>query len=312
MNLIATERVTPLPDTTLDGRILWDAPKSLWWFGHALGAIVAVVVFPAWDAAAVMIALTAITICAGHSVGMHRLLIHRTFQTPLWLERLLVWLGTLVGMAGPISVFDIHEIRDWHQHQTVCPPHPAHSASFWQDGWLQLHCKFVLNHPPQLTVEDRVLRDPFYRFVERTWRFQQLPLALGLWLIGGWAWVFWGISARIVLSLTGHWAVVHFSHKGGHQGWRVEGLPVQGYNLPHLGLITFGEAHHGNHHAFPHSAKLGLEAGQIDPGYWFIRGLEKLGLAQGIKLPQDEPPRAGLARVHGHSKIGPPSLFRHR
>lgn len=297
MDLIATERVTPLPDTTLDGCILWDAPKSLWWFGHAVGAVVAVVVFPAWDAAAVMVLLTAITICAGHSVGMHRLLIHRTFQTPLWLERLLVWLGTLVGMAGPIGMIRAHDMRDWHQRQSVCPPHPSHGAGFLLDAWWQMHCRFDLKHPPRFTVEPTIAKDPVYWVLEATWMAQQLPTALCLYLIGGWTWVLWGTCVRIILSLTGHWAVGHFAHRTGHQGWRVEGLPVQGYNLPHLGLITFGEAHHGNHHAFPHSAKLGLEAGQIDPGYWFIRGLERLGLAEGVKLPQDAPPRAGLARV---------------
>lgn len=297
MDLIATERVTPLADTTLDGRILWDAPKSLWWFGHAVGAVVAVVVFPAWDAAAVMVLLTAITICAGHSVGMHRLLIHRTFQTPLWLERLLVWLGTLVGMAGPIGMIRAHDMRDWLQRQSVCPPHPAHGAGFLRDAWWQMHCRFDLKHPPRFTVEPTIAKDPVYWILEATWMAQQLPIALCLYLIGGWAWVLWGTCVRIILSLTGHWAVGHCAHRTGHQGWRVEGLPVQGYNLPHLGLITFGEAHHGNHHAFPHSAKLGLDAGQIDPGYWFIRGLEKLGLAKNVKLPQDAPPRAGLARV---------------
>lgn len=149
MPLIATNRAIPTADTSAtEGRILWDAPKSLWWFGNMAGAITAITVFPQRDAVLVMLILIVITVCAGHSAGMHRLLIHRTFEAPLWLERLLVWLGTLVGMAAPISVFDIHDSRDWHKHQTVCPAHPAHSAGFWQDGWWQLHCKFVLNHPP--------------------------------------------------------------------------------------------------------------------------------------------------------------------
>ena len=94
----------PLPETSAtEGRIVWDAPKSLWWFAHLAGAVTAILVFPQWDAVLVMLMLTAVTICAGHSVGMHRLLIHRSFKAPLWLERLLVWLGTLVGMAGPFG-----------------------------------------------------------------------------------------------------------------------------------------------------------------------------------------------------------------
>jgi stearoyl-CoA desaturase (delta-9 desaturase) len=298
MSLIATDRVVPTPDTSAtEGRIRWDAPKSLWWFGHLAGAVTAVTVFPQWDAVMIMLLLTALTICAGHSVGMHRLLIHRAFVTPLWLERLLVWLGTLVGMAGPYGMIRAHDMRDWHQRQTTCPPHPSHDAGFWRDAWWQMHCRFDLARPPRFQIEDRVANDPILRFIEATWMAQQLPLALLLWAIGGWGWVLWGISLRIVVSLTGHWAIGHFAHRQGHQGWRIDGLPVQGYNLPGLGLLTFGENWHGNHHAFPHSARLGVEPGQIDPGFWLIRLLESLGLARSIHLPESAPPRQGLTRV---------------
>jgi stearoyl-CoA desaturase (delta-9 desaturase) len=298
MSLISTDRVKPEPETSLDGQIRWDARKSLWWFLHASGTVVAVTVFPSWDAAAVMIGLSAVTICLGHSIGMHRLLIHRSFAAPLWLEHLLVWLGTLVGMAGPMGMIRAHDMRDWHQRQAVCPPHPSHSAGFWRDAWWQMHCRFDLNQPPRFTIEPTIARDPIYRALEATWMLQQIPIGLLLYFLGGWAWVLWGISVRVILSLTGHWAVGHYAHRTGHQGWHVEGLPVQGYNLPHLGLITFGEAFHGNHHAFPHSARLGLEPGQTDPGFWVIRALAALGLARNVVLPDHLPPRKGLVRLN--------------
>ncbi len=296
--LIATDRVIPTAQTSANkGRIVWDATKSLWWFGHFLGATAAIIWFWQWDAILAAAILTGVTICAGHSVGMHRLLIHRAFQAPLWLERLLVWLGTLVGMAGPFGMIRAHDMRDWHQRQTICPPHPSHGAGFWRDAWWQMHCRFDLRHPPQFVIEPLIANDWFFRAVERTWMLQQLPVALVLYAAGGWAWVLWGICVRIILSLTGHWAVGHFAHRTGHQGWRIDGLPVQGYNLPGLGLITFGENWHGNHHAFPHSARLGVEPGQLDPGFWLIRALERLGLAHAINTPESAPAREGLRRV---------------
>ncbi|MGB3315711.1 MAG: acyl-CoA desaturase [Albidovulum sp.] len=306
--LAATDRVFPENATSAtDGRIEWDWAKSLWYFTHLVGAVAAITLFPRWDAAAAMVGLTAITICGGHSVGMHRLLIHRSFAAPLWLERLLVWLGTLVGMAGPFGMIHAHDMRDWHQRQVECPPHPSHGAGFWRDAWWQLHCRFALIAPPRFVIEDPVARDPFYRFLERTWMAQQLPVAALLWAFGGWAWVLWGISLRIVLSLTGHWAVGHFAHKTGHQGWHVAGLPVQGYNLPWLSLITFGESWHGNHHAFPHSARLGVEAGQLDPGFWLIRAMQAMGLAHRVRLPDSEPHRDGLQRVPPVVEISVPT-----
>jgi fatty-acid desaturase len=262
MPLIATDRVIPAADTSAtEGRIVWDAAKSLWWLLHLFGGGVGIVWFTETETVLVFLALSAITICAGHSVGMHRLLIHRAFDSPLWLGRVLVWLGTLVGIAGPFGMIRAHDMRDWHQRQTTCPPHPSHGAGFWRDAWWQMHCRFDLVHPPRFRIEPQIANDPALRFLEATWMAQQLPLALVLWSLGGWGWVLWGVSLRIVVSLTGHWAVGHFAHRQGHQGWRIAGLPVQGYNLPGLGLITFGENWHGNHHAFPHSAHYGIEPG---------------------------------------------------
>lgn len=298
MPLLATERVTPQPNTSsTEGRIVWDRSKSLWWFLHASGAIVAIILFPQWDAATVALFLTALTICFGHSVGMHRLLIHRSFVAPRWLERTLIYLGTLVGMAGPIGMIRAHDMRDWHQRQSECPPHPSHAAGFWRDAWWQMHCRFDLARPPSFQIEKQIASDRFLKFVEATWMAQQIPLAAMLWALGGWAWLLWGVSFRILLSLSGHWAIGHFAHRSGHQGWRIADLPVQGYNLPGLGLITFGESWHGNHHAFPHSARLGIEPGQLDPGYWLIRIFAACGIATSINLPESMPPREGLTRL---------------
>ncbi|WP_246251843.1 acyl-CoA desaturase [Parasulfitobacter algicola] len=296
--LIDTDRVFAKPNTdNLTGHVRWSPAKSIWTILHTIAGLTGIFLFPQWDALAVFIILTAITICAGHSVGMHRLLIHRSFKTPLWMEHLLVWLGTLVGMAGPFGMIRAHDMRDWHQRQIKCPPHPSHDAGFWKDAYWQIHCEYLLTHPPRFEIEPKVAKDRFYRFVEATWMAQQLPLAIILWLIGGWAFVLWGISLRIALSLTGHWMIGHFAHRRGQQGWYIKNLPVQGYNLPGLGLVTFGENWHGNHHAFPHSAKLGVEKGQFDPGYILIRAMGLVGLASDIKYPGSEPMRDGLQRT---------------
>ena len=160
-----------------------------------------------------------------------------------------------------------------------------------------MQCIYSLESPPEFRIETAKANDRFYRFLESTWMAQQLPLALILLALGGWGWVFWGVCVRVAISLTGHWMIGHYAHRTGHQGWRIEGLPVQGYNVPGFGLLTFGESWHGNHHAFPHSAKLGVEHGQSDPGFIFIKALETLGLATDIQLPASQPDHTGLTRV---------------
>lgn len=262
-----------------------------------VGGLIAILFFASWSAFAIFLVLSAITLCAGHSVGMHRLLIHRSFKTPIWVEHILIYLGVLVGMAGPFGMMRAHDMRDWHQRQKICPPHPSHGAVFFEDAFWQLCCRFDLENPPEFRIEPIVRNDRFYNFLEATWMWQQLPLATLLFLAGGWSWLLWGVCLRISVSLIGHWAVGHIAHRRGHQGWIVNGLPVQGYNLPRLALITFGESLHGNHHAFPHSANLGVEKGQSDLGFVLIRVLQVFGLVKDIQGPTSAPPREGLMRV---------------
>ncbi|MEP0048327.1 MAG: acyl-CoA desaturase, partial [Roseobacter sp.] len=295
---VATERVRPVESTSpVDGIVRVSLVKAAWFLGHGIAGVTGLLLFPQFDAFLLFIGLTGLTVCAGHSVGMHRLLIHRSFEVPRWLEYVLVWLGVLVGMAGPFGMIHAHDLRDWHQRQTVCPPHPSHGAGFWKDAWWQLCCCFRLKSPPNIVIEDNVQSDRFYRLLEYTWMAQQLPVAVVLFALGGWAWVLWGISLRIFISLSGHWIVGHFAHRTGHQGWQILDLPVQGYNLPGLGLITFGENWHGNHHAFPHSAKLGIEDGQLDPGFQLIAVLKRVGLATNVMTPNSLPARQGLEKV---------------
>ena len=72
---------------------------------------------------------------------------------------------------------------------------------------------------------------------------------------------------------------------------------MQGYNVPWCGLITMGEAWHNNHHAFPGSARLGLEAGERDPGWWVLMALARVGLAWNVKTPDALPHRPNLVAL---------------
>lgn len=298
MSSVSTARMISGNDSDpVKGRVVWAPAKSIWVTTLTLIAVVGGPLTFSWSAFAVFLLLTAVTICLGHSVGMHRLLIHRSFRTHLWIEHVLVYLGTLVGMAGPFGMIYAHDIRDWAQRQPDCHDLYAHRRSFFVDAFWQMHCAVALDHPPRFVIEERVRCDRFYRFLDATWMAQQIPVALFLFLLGGLAWVVWGVAVRVSVSLIGHWLVGHFAHRGGHQGWSVDGVAVQGYNLPKLGLVTFGESFHGNHHAFPESARLGIEPGQLDLGWHFIRLLAWFGLASAIKLPQNIVPRDGLKRV---------------
>ncbi|HEY2034494.1 MAG TPA: acyl-CoA desaturase [Rhizomicrobium sp.] len=283
------------------GRIAWSPAKSIWIGGMTLSAILLAPIYFSWSAFAVFLVTCAVTLCFGHSVGMHRRLIHKSFDCPRWLEYVCVYLGTLVGMAGPLGMVKLHDFRDWAQRQPDCHDYFCHRKNFWHDAWWQLHCELVLSNPPDFLPEPKLRDDRFYEFIERTWMLQQLPWALLLLFVGGVAWVVWGIFARIAICVTGHWLVGHFAHREGDQSWIVEGAGVQGYNVRIAGLISMGEGWHNNHHAFPGSAKLGLQPGEVDPGWWLIKAFERLGLATNIVTPEIMPYRATLKTLHPNS-----------
>lgn len=135
MSLHDTDRVCHENSTdAVQGTIRWDASKSTWLIAMIAGGIAAVTLTPSWGGFLIFLGTTTITICAGHSVRMHRLLIHKAFQTPKWLEYILVWLGTLVGMAGPFGMIRAHDMRDWHQRQSIYGPQTAPGCQAAQDA----------------------------------------------------------------------------------------------------------------------------------------------------------------------------------
>jgi fatty-acid desaturase len=271
-----------------------DLPKAAWNGTMLLGSLIFAVPLFHWSALALFACMTYVTLLLGHSVGMHRLMIHRTFSCPKPVERILIYLGVLVGVAGPFGIIRIHDIRDWAQRQPACHEFFAHKRSLPADLLWQLFFRFEFEHPPALTIEPHWSADPFYRFLDRTWRFHQLVPAVPLFLIGGWSWIVWGVFLRVIVSAAGHWTITYFCHNPGPGRWRVRGAGVQASNLPGLGLLTYGECWHNNHHAFPESACIGLEQNQPDPAWWIIRFLERAGLAHDIGRPRSPESREDL------------------
>lgn len=306
---LAVHRVSTIDDAdVLRGTVRWSPAKSVWFLGMLTAAIVGGSATISVAAVAVFLASTATVLLFGHSLGSHRKLVHDSYGCPRWLEYLFVWLGVQVGLAGPLGLLRQHDLRDYAQRLPDCHAYLRHGRHPVVDAWWQLNCELVLERPPALRLEPRIANDRFYRFLERTWMLQQLPPALLLYAAGGWAFVFWGTCARVAAGVFGHWIVGWFAHNRGDLHHVVDGAAVQGRNVRLASLLTMGECWHNNHHAFPRSARLGLYAGEWDPGWWVLRALERAGLAWRLRLPEDLAPRPELRRVaatHDQSRTSP-------
>jgi len=280
--------------SAIDGNVKWDGGRSIWNVSMLAGAVILGPLTFTWDAFLVFLLSAAITLCAGHSVGFHRRLIHRSFQAPKWLDYSLMWLGTAVGIGGPIWTIRLHDSRDWAQRQPDCHWFLRHGRSWLIDGFYYLNFRLDLDRPPGFEPGPGIVDDPFYRWLDRNWMWQQLPTAAIFLMIGGLPWLVWGVFVRVAACTTMHWCISYFAHTGEPDDWMIEGAVIQASNVAIMAIPTMGESWHGNHHAFPSSARHGLYPGQIDLGFRFIQLLQMLGLAWNVKLPATLPARRGI------------------
>lgn len=279
---------------SLTGRVKWAPVKSLWWTGMVVCWVSVGSIHFSWSAVSAFFVLTGITLCFGHSLGMHRRLIHQSYSAPKWLEYAFVYLGTLVGLGGPKTMMMTHDIRDWAQQTPQCHPYFSHQSPMLKDfGW-QVHCQIHLDTPPEFMPPDHLRESRFYQWLEATSLLQQLPVGLVLFAVGGWGWVAWALCGRVAVSIFGHWIIGYFAHRQGERHYHVTGAAAQGFNVHHVALLTFGECWHNNHHAFPGSANFGLFEGEWDPGWTILKVLERARLVWDLNTPDDLPHREAL------------------
>lgn len=231
-----------------------------------------------WGAVGVAFALYWITGGIGITLGFHRLVSHRSFQTPKWLEYCLIFCGTLACQGGPIDWIGLHRIH--HKYSDTAPdPHDSNRGFWWSHmGWM-LYQLPANDDIPRYTQD--IKDDPFYKFCQNYFILIQVALGLLLYAFGGWPYVIWGIFVRLVVVFHCTWFVNSATHKFGYQRYESHD---NSRNCWWVALLTFGEGWHNNHHAYQFSARHGLAWWEIDTTWITICLLQWLGLARDIKL----------------------------
>jgi stearoyl-CoA desaturase (delta-9 desaturase) len=236
----------------------------------------------------------------GITVGYHRLLTHRSFQTSRPVQYTFAILGSM-SVQGPV----LHWVADHRKHHAHTDeegdPHSPHLAGrgvigalkgLWHAhvGWL-----FSLKDraEPERYARDW-LEDRGMRVIDKLFLFWlglgiALPFAIGLAVGGtigaGLTAALWGGLVRIFFLHHVTFSINSVCHFFGRRAFATED---ESRNVFWLAPLSFGESWHNNHHAFPRSAFHGMRWTQVDPGGIVIRLLERTGLAWNVvRIPRE-------------------------
>jgi len=238
-------------------------------------------------------------VCAfGTTIGFHRFFTHRGFETSAPVKAVLAVLGCMT-MQGPLTQW----VTDHRKHHALSDkpgdphsPHVGNGDGAWGavKGFVHAHVGWLFNN---LGMEQgRIYGKDLYDdgivvWVDRlymVWILLTLgiPFAIG-YAVGGTALagvegLVWGGLLRIFLYQHATFSVNSICHMFGRKDYRSRD---EARNNWLVALLVFGEGWHNNHHAFPASARHGLQRWQLDVSWWVIRGLEKLGLVWNVKVP---------------------------
>jgi stearoyl-CoA desaturase (delta-9 desaturase) len=243
-----------------------------------------------WTDLAIFAAMYLVT-ALGITIGFHRMLTHRAFQTFKPIEYLLAGAGSMAVQGPVIDWVADHRKHHAHTDEEGDPhsPHVGHGsglAGLWHAhvGWL-----FDTNgqadrrkYAPDL-MEDRGMRLLNRNFPWLVALTLLIPFLLGLALTGelagGFTAMLWGGFVRVFFVHHVTWSINSICHFHGARRFDTDD---ESTNVWWLSLASLGEAWHHNHHAFPRSAFSGLRWWELDPSGLVIRGMRRVGLAWNV------------------------------
>jgi stearoyl-CoA desaturase (delta-9 desaturase) len=234
-----------------------------------------------WKAIAVAFVLNWVGLCLGIGMSYHRLLTHRSYVVPKWLEYFLAVCATLALEGGPIFWVATHRIHHQFSDKPGDPHSPREGGMWSHIGWLVVgeskHSNTALlgRYAPDLW------KDRFYRVLNRYHYMPIVLVSIALFAIGGWPMLLWPIFFRVACGLHFTWLVNSATHMWGTRRFQTRD---DSRNSWWVALLTFGEGWHNNHHAHPVSARHGLAWYELDITWLHINLLKRLGIAKSVKV----------------------------
>jgi fatty-acid desaturase len=280
-----------------EGRVNWITAIAMGAF-HVLALLALLPVFWSWKNVAAGAIMYFFAINVGIGMCYHRLLTHRGYKVPMWLEAFLTACGTMALEGGPIFWVATHRVHHQNSDQEG-DPHTPHDGTWWAHaGWIisgrALHSETALlgRYAPDLTRNPVQVWLSKYHWLPLTIAgFLQIALGAALApqghrVIGALGMVLWGTFLRTTLGLHATWLVNSATHLWGSRRFETKD---DSRNSWWVALLTGGEGWHNNHHAHPVSVRHGLTWYEFDINYYGIWVMEKLGLAKKLQVAKFDP-----------------------
>jgi len=286
----------PLPETVQRGRILWMYAIPILII-HLLALLAFVPWFFSWIG--VVTAVIGVHVFGqGITIGYHRLLTHRSFKTPKWVERVIVVIAQCCLQDTPARWVATHRYHHLHSDEQEDPHTPLVTFLWGHIGWLMVFNERTRHIETYEKYARDILKDPFYMWLERTahlpiiytahaFLFYAVGAVIG-WLTGGtimaavqmgMSLVVWGVLVRTVAVWHITWSVNSLSHMFGYQNYDTG---EHSRNNWLVALLTVGEGWHNNHHQDQAAASVQHRWWEIDISYYEILLMQLLGLASSV------------------------------
>jgi stearoyl-CoA desaturase (delta-9 desaturase) len=245
-----------------------------------LGAIAALFFF-SWPAFCTALILYWITLSFGIGMGYHRLLTHRSYQPPKWIEYCLAVCGALALEGGPISWVATHRIHHRFSDKTG-DPHTPRDGKWWSHIiWMVVGDATHADTARWSHYAPDLCRDRFMVWLSEYNYVPLVVLSVVLLLCGGLPFLLWGVFFRVTMGLHATWMVNSLTHFWGGRRFATNDSSRNNW---FVALLSFGEGWHNNHHAHPTSARHGLAWYEFDMTWMTIRLLQILGLAKSVHV----------------------------
>ena len=155
-----------------------------------------------WPALAGAAVVSYATVALGISLCFHRALTHRSLRLRKPFEYLFAIFGTLALQGDPIRWVAVH--RKHHAHADhEGDPHSIHRGFKWAHvDWLYRHNIALPSDEEMHHFAPDLYAEPFYRALQYLNIPVQIVLGVGLFALGGWSWVIWGIFVRACDQLS--------------------------------------------------------------------------------------------------------------